>query len=368
MADRARDIYSIWLACCEELSYSAYGRLIEAYGSAQQVFAQGDALAAAILTPAGLERLQALRRSTPQKVMQRLQQLQVQTALPQEENYPALLRTIIEPPHVLFYKGSLPAQPYHAAAIVGSRRETRYGREQAYQIAKALAAQGIVVVSGLARGIDTAAHQGALDAGGITWAVLGSGIEQIYPQENMELAQRIIQSGGAIISELAPNAQPLAYHFPLRNRLISGLADALLLVEAREKSGTLITVGHALAQGREVFALPGAVDSPGSAIPHRLIREGARLVTCAQDILEDMGWELRKQGESSQVRLDAALLTNEQMKIYHALDDGERGYEELLLLTGLTAPELNAQLTLLEMDRVIDALPGRMFRLVIKMQ
>ena len=233
-----------------------------------------------------------------------------------QAGYPYLLEQICDPPHALFVRGTT-GDDEKSVAIVGSRKETRYGRTQAYNIAKELARNGVTIVSGLARGIDTAAHEGALAGGGRTVAVLGNGIDSVYPPENQELAKRIVDSGGAIISEFPFGAAPLAHHFPVRNRIISGISAATLLVEGHAKSGTMITAGFAAEQGREVFALPGMVDAPGSAAPLRLLREGANICTCAQDILSDMRWNVKKQAETAQ-KTETDDLSDAQKKIVSA--------------------------------------------------
>lgn len=309
------------------------------------------------------EELEKLKTLGASRLRQRLTDLAITIALcGDERSYPALLTAIPDPPDVLFYQGTLFAQEEKAVAIIGSRRETRYGRQQAFNIARDLARQGVTIVSGLARGIDTAAHKGALEGGGRTIAVLGSGLSRMYPEENRELAAQIISSGGAVITELPPTAEPLAYRFPIRNRIVSGLCQALLVVEAREKSGTLITVNHALEQGREVFALPGAVDAPGSAVPHRMIRDGATMCTCAADLLEDMGWMAPAGRTVAQTSIFELTEDPLQQKILESLVVEARDSEELLEETGLDMAELNIQLTLLEMEGLIEVLPGRLFR------
>jgi DNA processing protein len=199
--------------------------------------------------------------------------------------YPRLLRALADPPPVLAVRGCVESLSAPAVAIVGARAATTEGRETAHALAFALARMGLVVVSGLARGIDAAAHRGALDAGGRTVAVQGRGLDAVYPAEHARLA-RSIAARGAVIGELPVGAQPRAAHFPLRNRLISGLCFATVVVEARLRSGSLVTARHALAQGREVLAVPGALRAPTSAGPNGLIREGARPVLDVADVLE----------------------------------------------------------------------------------
>ena len=250
-------------------------------------------------------------------------------------------------------------------AIVGSRRDTRYGRTQAYNIARDLAAAGVTVVSGLARGIDTAAHEGALAGGGRTVAVMGNGIDTVYPEENADLARRIVEAGGAVVTEFPFGSEPLAYHFPIRNRVISGISAALLLIEGHDRSGTMITAGYAADQGREVFALPGNVDSPGSAAPLKLLRDGAGICTCARDILEDMGWAAREERTEQTVLPQARLtdLSETQRRIALLMLEEPKRFEELTQETGLTPDALSAELTLMELDGVVEPRAGRIYAL-----
>src|SRR5437867_9368839 len=200
--------------------------------------------------------------------------------------YPKALATIYDPPHLLYVKGSLILEDAKAVAIVGSRQCTSYGRRMAERLATGLAHKAYTVISGLARGIDAAAHHGALQAGGRTLAVLAGGLSKIYPPEHAELAQEI-EAAGALISEAGMAMEPLAHLFPPRNRLISGLAQGVVIVEAAERSGALITARQAAEQGRTVFAVPGPVDSPASAGTHMLIRQGAILVRGVEDLIEE---------------------------------------------------------------------------------
>lgn len=206
--------------------------------------------------------------------------------------FPVRLTCIPDPPARLWIRGDpshVPRMDEPSIAVVGSRAATRDGLEVARRIVDALARAGVVVVSGLARGIDAVAHQATLDAGGRTIAVLGSGLQRLYPAEHGSLADRIVGSG-AVISEYPPDTPPLAGQFPRRNRLVSGLADAVLVVEAPERSGALITAGTALDQGKEVLVVPGRVPGLRNRGGHLLLRDGARLVETAEDILIDMGW------------------------------------------------------------------------------
>ena len=283
-----------------------------------------------------------------------------------EAGYPSLLDPIKNPPDVLFAQGTLPQDGAPAVAIVGSRRATRYGFNQARRIARTLAEKGVTVISGLARGIDAAAHLGALEGNGKTVAVLGSGHGNLYPPENKDLANRILQSGGAIVSELVPDAPPLPFHFPVRNRIISGLSHGVLLIEAQMKSGTHSTVNYALEQAREVFALPGNVDAPGSELPLALLKDGAVLCTCGEDILSWMGWAEKSPEQSSFFPGEAAPADpgDPAVPILRALALEEKTLEELIDETGLSAGDLSAQLTILEISGKIERRAGRAYALV----
>ena len=205
-------------------------------------------------------------------------------------DYPAQLRPLVDAPTVLFVRGCVGVLQGRCVAIVGARAATQLARQTAYRLGRDLAARGVTVVSGLARGIDAAAHEGALEGGGPTVAVMASGLDEIYPPEHRKLAERIVGAGGALLTEMPMGSPPRRAHFPLRNRLISGLSAGVLVVEARRRSGSLITVRHALTQGREVFVVPGAVEGPFAEGTNQLLREGARPVLSALDVLEDFGW------------------------------------------------------------------------------
>ncbi len=205
-----------------------------------------------------------------------------------DRDYPVFLREIPYPPSPLYLKGVFPASNLIKIAIVGTRKPTELGIHLAKKIAKDLAKQGLVIVSGLALGIDSAAHQGCLDGGGQAIAVLGSGLDKIYPVTNRTLAQRILNQRGALISEYPPGTPALPHHFPARNRIISGLSQAVVVIEAPRKSGALITAKFALEQNREVFVVPGPANHLNYQGSHWLIREGARLVCTAEQILEDL--------------------------------------------------------------------------------
>ena len=239
-------------------------------------------------TAGGKEEWQALinaRRQEPERIEEELAQAGISFVSALEEGFPDKLREIPDPPFGIYYKGKMPGETEPAAAIIGARLASGYGREQARRFGRQIGACGIAVISGMARGIDGIAQKAALDAGGKSYAVLGCGVDICYPEENRELYERLQQQGG-VLSEYPPGMQPIAKLFPPRNRIISGLSDLVLVIEARKRSGTLITVDMALEQGREVYALPGRVSDALSDGCNRLIRQGAGPATCPQDILE----------------------------------------------------------------------------------
>ncbi len=308
--------------------------------------------------------LEAIRRAGTDSIVRRLDEMSAYAVGINGPMYPRRLLPLACPPKAIFVKGTLPADDLPCAAIIGSRRDTRYGRQQALRISRDLARAGVVIISGLARGIDTAAHVGALEGGGKTVAILGNGIKSVYPPENRELCRRIIASGGCVISEFAPDAAPLSYHFPIRNRIISGMSDTVILIEAQKKSGTASTIAHALEQGKEIFALPGNVDSPGSELPLLLIKEGAQVLTCAGDVLEAMRWN-REEKQLSMFDEPGVIAPDPgKDPITKALYMEEKTFEELLEITGLDASALSAKLTMLEIEGKIRRIGGRAYAAV----
>jgi DNA processing protein len=269
-----------------------------------------------------------------------------------EDRYPPLLRTIADPPPVLWVRGAAGVLVRPAVAIVGSRAATPYALEVAGRLGGELADRGLLVVSGLARGADGAAHRGCLAAGGATVGVLGCGPDIIYPPEHRELAARLCRDG-ALVSELGPGAPPLPEHFPLRNRLISGISLAVVVVEANEKSGSLITARYALEHGRDVMAVPGSVLGGRNRGSHALLKDGAKVVESADDILEELGWPaLREAPEisSKSLRTDP-LLAN--------LTPGETyDLDEMSATLGIAGPKLLPRLTEWEMRGQLVRVPG----------
>lgn len=279
-------------------------------------------------------------------------------------NYPARLRTIADPPPFLYVKGNILTDDDKAVAIVGSRSASEYGRRVARDLARGLASLGFTVVSGMARGIDGSAHESALQAGGRTIAVLGSGVERAYPAEHETLYRRIGENG-AVLSELPIGTRPLAFNFPARNRLISGLSLGVVVVEATEKSGSLITATLAVEQGREVFAVPGEVGSSRSRGAHRLIRQGAKLVESVDDIIEEIAPQLLDRTGSATQRAPRVLPQNASdatRTIFALLQENTLQVDQVIERTGMSAAQVLETLLDLELQGLLRQLPGKIYR------
>jgi DNA processing protein len=273
--------------------------------------------------------------------------------------FPAHLRPLADPPERLWIRGSVAAEDALAVAIVGSRRATPQGLALAERLAGDLAVRGITIVSGLARGIDSAAHRGALEAGGRTIAVLGCGVDLVYPPENRRLAARIAERG-AVLSQFAPGTPALAHHFPIRNRLLAALALGVVVVEAAEASGSLITAGHAGDLGREVMAMPGPAGAPSSRGAHRLIRDGAALVESWEDVVALLPerWRACVASPAAPSPGDAPADGDPLLELLGA---EPTSIEELIERSGLSASRAAARLLALELDGRVRQLPGKRF-------
>jgi DNA processing protein len=275
--------------------------------------------------------------------------------------YPSRLREIAAPPLALAVRGGLTAADDLAVAVVGARRASEYGRRMAAEIARGLAEAGVTVVSGLASGIDAAAHHAALLAGGRTVAVLGTGIDRVYPPWHRELSGAIA-GRGALVSEFACGAPPRPFHFPRRNRVISGLALGTVVVEAAERSGSLVTARCALEQGREVFAVPGPAGVPGHRGSHRLIQQGARLVTCVEDVLEEVTPALAGALAERRVAAAEATLSPAERRVMEVIGAEDRHVDEVIRAAVVPAGPALETLLALELRGLLVQLPGKRFR------
>ncbi|MDZ7303898.1 MAG: DNA-processing protein DprA [candidate division KSB1 bacterium] len=277
-----------------------------------------------------------------------------------DSEFPAALKRTYDPPVVLFVKGELRPEDEFAIAIVGTRTPTEYGKIATERLTAELTGRGMTIVSGLARGIDTMAHQTALKSGGRTIAVLGSGLDIIYPPENRRLAQEVVQHG-AVISEYFFGTKPDAVNFPRRNRIISGLAFGTLVIEAGEESGALITAQAALEQGREVFAVPGSIFSPKSLGPHRLIQEGAKLTMRVEDILAELPQQLDLFSKSQTSEAPVIQLNENEQKVMALLSHEPIHIDPLARQVNMPASQLLSILLELEFKNAIRQLPGKFF-------
>jgi len=277
-------------------------------------------------------------------------------------SYPKSLREIHAPPIVLYVWGELQDRDQHAIGIIGSRRTTHYGTESAKKVSYQLAYAGLTVISGLARGIDTAAHQGALAAKGRTIAVIGSGLLKLYPPENRALAEKICDGSGAVVSEFSMEIEPDRQTFPMRNRIISGWSHGILVVEAGLNSGALITASQALEQGRSVYAVPGHINAPSAMGSNRLIQQGAKLVMDANDILDDLQVLLpeTKPAPEAAVR-PLPPLTDEERRVYDAIEATETPIDLIATKCDLPSAIVSSTLLRLELKRLVKQLPGKYF-------
>lgn len=340
--------------------------LLEEFGSPRNVLSQSSE---ALLNVRGIGAKTATALHDPELIVQaramllECRQLKIDVVPKTSADYPRRLPEICDPPSILYRRGVLLPQDELSIAIVGSRRCTMYGRRHAERLSAALSRAGFTIVSGLARGIDAAAHRGALQAGGRTLAVLASGVRDIYPPEHKELAEEISMQG-ALLSEMPIDQRPLPGLFPQRNRIISGLCLAVIVIEATRNSGALYTARHAMEQGREVFALPGSVDSLASEGCHDLIRDGATLVRSVDDVLSTLGPLPMPAATSNTVTIHSPrelVLNPLESQIINQISSSPIHIDEVLRETGIEASRVLATLTVLEMRRLIRRLPGNLF-------
>src|SRR5256714_12984820 len=277
-------------------------------------------------------------------------------------DYPKSLREIHAPPIVLYVWGKLEERDQHALGIIGARRTTHYGTESAKKLAYQIAYAGLTVISGLARGIDTAAHQGALAAKGRTIAVIGSGLSKLYPPENGALAEKIANGNGAIVSEFSMEIEPDRQTFPMRNRIISGWSHGILVVEAGLNSGALITASQAIEQGRSVYAVPGHFNAQSALEFNRLIHQGAKLVLTASDILDDLQILLPEAKPSAEAAArPLPSLSEEERRVYDAIEPTETSIDDITDKTKLPSATVSSTLLQLELKRLVKQLPGKYF-------
>ncbi|MBQ8897240.1 MAG: DNA-processing protein DprA [Clostridia bacterium] len=385
----------VWLSTLRGLSQSAVPTLLEHFGSPTEIYSAPIAEIAELL--GGEDKAEPFKNKNlaqADRILGQCATLGIGVITMQDAAYPDRLKNIPDPPCVLYVKGRLPSfDLYPAIAVVGTRKPSAYGLYAAKTISAELADAGVIIVSGMAAGCDSAAHSGALHAGRPTVAVLGCGPDICYPREST-LIYSDIPVHGAIVSEYPPGTAPTRLSFPRRNRIISGLSNGILVAEAPEKSGALITADLALAQGRDVYAVPGNIDSPGSSGGNRLIKQGAKLVTGAADILEDLipvyGTQMSLRPVIPPETENDPYLSGGHIEIYRPEPEPQsagasekeesastpeekilallkRGYmylDDIISATGLGSDEVNVALTMLELDGSVSALPGNVFGII----
>lgn len=326
------------------------GRLLDHFGSLSDAWNAPESALRQVLDERACRAVVTARQQvSPDEVTGSIDRAGIAFATVLDEIYPRILREIPGPPPVLYYRGTLPAQDEPTVAIVGTRRATSYGREATTRIAADLAGAGVTVVSGLAKGIDGFAHRAALDAGGRSIGVLASGVDIIYPPEHRQLAERIVECG-ALVSDYPPGTKPDAPNFPARNRIISGLSLATVVVEAPTRSGALITVGFAADQGRDVYAVPGSILSTASAGSNQLLRQGATPLTTAAELLDDLGLN---PADGPQPEQTAFPMTDEERSIYALVTAEPQHIDELAYSAGLTISAASALMMMLELKGLV---------------
>lgn len=353
--------YYIWLKSIPGIGEKRFFGLKDYFGSPEKVW---NASKEELQRIPGMEKLadsvfSSQYREKAEEYMNNLNKNGIRLISIEDSEYPGILKNIHAPPQIIYIKGCMNLFNLSAIAIVGARRATSYGTDMARRLARELAFRGITVISGMARGVDTYAHKGTLEAGGKTIAVMGCGIDIAYPPENSKLMEKVCQSG-AVISEYGMGVKPFAPNFPARNRIISGLSKGVVVIEAGEKSGSLITADLALEQGREVFAVPGNADSNFSKGTNSLIKQGAKLVTSVEDILEEFE-ELKNIKIKNKRNEDLKGLSEDERKLIESLDAGPVHIDMLSRATGYTAQKINTMLMMLELKGVIKQLPGKFF-------
>ncbi|TKJ30142.1 DNA-protecting protein DprA [bacterium (candidate division B38) B3_B38] len=364
-----KDYYWLALALVPGVGRITFHRLLEKYGSPEKVFsASWEELSSfPLLRRESIEHIYRFKiKEKAEKEIEKAKKMGVSLVNLQNQQYPPNLKTIPDPPLILYIKGELVEEDRHSIAIVGTRHASTYGRSVTEKLSGELAARGVCIISGLARGIDTLAHRGALSAGGRTIAVMGCGLDEVYPRENRKLL-REIEARGVVCSEFPFGTHPEPGNFPVRNRIISGLSLGTIVVEADERSGALITAKLALEQGREVFAVPGNITSRNSLGTNYLIKRGAKLVQQWEDVVEELPYPSREAIEKRATLAPEAAkselpLTDSERAIYHLLSpDKPLHIDQLAESLGLDYNLLLSHLLSLEIKKKIVQLPGKLF-------
>lgn len=350
--------YLVWLHSLKGIGHKTLENLLKIFGSAENVFKASTK---------ELYEFRGINHNTVHNIIKSRDFLKIKELIEytkkqnidilekEDTEYPKNLKNIYDPPFVLYKKGRIISNDIEAVAIVGARKASAYGKYVAYHLGKALAKRGITVVSGMAYGVDTMAHKGALENGGRTIAVLGCGLDICYPKANYNLMLQI-EKNGAVLSEYGIGMKPVPGNFPARNRIISGISKGVIVVEASIKSGSLITVEFALEQGREVFAVPGNINSNLSMGTNKLIKEGAKLVTDIEDVLEELNIETKEVSQEKNIELSEL-----ESEIYNVIIENQPIHTDLLFSKlKWNVDKINSVITILQLKGLIEQLPGRL--------
>lgn len=357
-------MYWIWLSSIPGLGAKSFEKLMLEYGEAKYVWEQ-LILAQKLITPKAYERLRQARTDEyMDKLFSDLEEKEIRAITQLDEEYPYRLRSIPEAPTTLYVKGSCDLNDEKMFAIVGSRKITADGRHFTRTVSRDLAQQGVTIVSGLALGADGQAHEGCLEGGGRTIAVLASSPEFIYPTEHCALAERILEQGGALLSEYPPNIGVDSRFFPRRNRIISGMSDGVLMTEGSVKSGAMITVRYAREHNRPCFAVPGSVYSQASAGPNQMLVDGDYAVISASQVLDHFGWA-QSDAAAEEKGEELVELDETERKVVEILRFEEKSFDELAIDMKMTSSELNSLLTILEMQGIIRQSAGKLYRALV---
>ena len=344
--------------------------IIREYRTGERIFhaaAEEDPRLRELLPPDVIRRMKATgSRDNLRRLYNLITEHRILSVTAVDDSFPPILSEIPDPVSILFYQGDLSCLQRRRISMVGSRHASYAGLKAAEDIARELSGSGIVIISGFANGIDTACHQGCLRGGSPTVAVLGCGLDRSYPTANSSLRKQVLENGGLLISEFSPGQPPMAFHFPYRNRIISGLGDAVILMEARIRSGSLVTVSHALNQGKEVFVYPGDPSSPYSEGNRQLLREGATYFTTARDILADMNWLDNPPDEvqNSDCSVLSKARNETETAVLKCLLPGPRSFDQLADTCGLPPAELLGILTMLQIRGMIESIPGKKYQII----
>lgn len=357
--------------CRAWLTYGVFqadrlNELFDLYGNAELIYErfmkEGGSFLRKYTNEYGVEQLkEQSSKAKMHEMMLTMQRLDIGIMAQSDDIYPDSLRNLQSPPALLFYRGNPECLYGKCISVVGSRLASLKGLEATKKLCEELSRCGVTIISGLAMGIDTAAHEGCLAGGSPTVAILGCGIDVDYPVENVELKERIVKGNGLLLSEYPPGVKANRFVFQARNRIISGLSKALLMMESRIQSGSMVTVHHALDQGREVYAYPGLPGTEWAEGAHQLLREGANYFTSAQDILDDMGWRMEEKRTQVQPKQETPHLNDEQRLVYKCLHQGDLSFDQLAEKTSLKTSSLSVALTMLQMMGLVKAMPGKMY-------